>query len=416
MALKDLLKEQRSCPRCNICKWIPIEKYARRETQAGCPAIEQYQFHAYSAGGKQHMCIGINEDRIPLDESVADVAYKCHFCGACEYACKVYRPDMDVTETFDELRMACVEKGVYPDAHRAMMTSLSEHDNCKGYTTKIDWTENTGIKILSGGQTGEIFLYAGDSALYCEATAARTAKIAKLLLSKGLDLITAGSEESNGGYEAFVLGHLELGKTCAQRVKAQVEASGAKTIIVMDAHSFGTMRNYYPRHGIDLGVEVKHITELIAELISNGQIEFSGSCKKVVTYHDPCYLGRRSDPYKPPFPGPKDTRPVCMSRTGQLGIYDAPRAILAAIPGVTLKEMDRIKGYAWCCGGGAGVPEAYPELMKSTSDTRMSEAKDTGAEFLVTACATCEGILSNTDDGIKVVDILDLLLNEGGAH
>ena len=416
MALIDLLGEQRSCPRCNLCKWVPIETYTRAETQAACPAIEKYQFHAYSAGGKQHMSIGINEGRIPVDESVAQIAYRCHFCGACEYSCKVYRPDMDVTETFDELRIACVENGVIPEAHKTMIANLEQNDDCYGHTPaeRIAWEEQCGIKTLAAGQTGEVFLYAGSSALYDAALAKKTAEIAALLMKKGIDLVTAGVEEANSGYEAFVLGHIDAGKAQAAKVKEQLERSGASRILVMDAHAFGTMRNYYPKYGYDLG-EVAHITQVLAQLIADGFLTFTKEYDAQVTYQDPCYLGRRSDPYKPPFPGSKDYRPVSMSRTGQLGIYEEPRAIIKAIPGVELVEMDRIRGYAWCCGGGAGVPQAYPELTEDTSKARIREAKLTGAKVIVTACSGCEHTLGAAAEGIEVLDILDLVLEKGGA-
>ena len=416
MTLKDLLNEQRSCSRCNICKWIPVEKYKRRETQAGCPAIEKYQFHSYSAGGKQHMCIGLNEGKIDFNESVMDIAYRCHFCGACEFACKVYRPDMDVSDTFDELRKECVNRGLVPEAHRKMMNNLEKTGDPHGREAKEDWTKQSDVKLISADQRGTYFLYAGPEAKYVQAASNRTAKVATLLMNKGLDLISAGMDESNSGYEAFILGHIELGIAQAKQVKQQIEASGAKTVIVMDAHSFATFRNYYPKYDIALGVEIKHITEVMADLLEQGNIEFAGELQKTVTYHDPCYLGRRSDPYKPPFEGPKDMRPVALSRTGQLGIYDAPRKILAAIPGVKLEEMDRIREYAWCCGGGAGVSEAYPELTESTAKARIEEADLTGADILVTACPNCEYILGKAAGGMRVADVLDLMLEEGGAR
>lgn len=415
MALKDLIMELKSCPRCNICKWIPVEKYKRFETQACCPSIEKYQFHAYSAGGKQHIGIGLVEDRVPVDETLADIVYKCHFCGACEFSCKVYRKDMDVSDTFDELRKLCVENGLAPEAHKAMMANLIGKGDCKGRTEKIKWTDCADVKLLCAEQTADTYLFAGSEAHYNMDAAKKVASVAELLMSKGIDLVTAGADEANSGYEAFVLGHIEVAKKCAEEVKAQIEASGAKTVIVMDAHSFGVMRNYYPKYGFDLGVEIKHITEVLAEMIVNGQITFTKELAKKVTYHDPCYLGRRSDPYKPPFPGPKDMRPVAASRTGELGIYDAPRAMITAVPGIELVEMDRIKGYAWCCGGGAGVAEAYPELKDSTAKARMDEAALTGADILVTACGKCQHILSEAGD-MQVMDIIDLVLTEGGAQ
>lgn len=415
MALQEMMMELSSCPKCNICKWIPIEKYKRVETQACCPSLEQYQFHAFSAAGKQHMSIGIVEGKIPVDEKLADVVYKCHFCGACEFSCKAYRKDMDLSDTFDELRKLCAENGLTPKPQKEMIDNLVRTGDCQGRTDKIKWTDDADVKLLCAGQTADTYLFTGSEALFNETEAKKTAAVANLLMSKGMDLITAGTDEANSGYEAFVFGEIEAAKKCAEEVKAQIEASGAKTVVVMDAHSFGVMRNYYPKYGVDLGVEIKHITEVLADMIAAGQITFTKEFAKKVTYHDPCYLGRRSDPYKPPFPGPKDMRPAAASRTGELGIYDAPRAMINAVPGTELIEMDRIRGYAWCCGGGAGVAEAYPELKDSTAKARMEEALLTGADILVTACGKCQHILSEAD-GMQVMDIIDLVLTQGGAQ
>ena len=132
--------------------------------------------------------------------------------------------------------------------------------------------------------------------------------------------------------------------------------------------------------------------------------------KKDQFYQDPCNLGRRSEPFKDNYYGQnKRRRPMELVRTGDLGEYQAPRDILAAIPGVELIEMNRIKGWAYCCGNGAGVAEVNPDLLEATSKERMAEAARTGAEVLVTACPMCEYALGKASD-MKVVDIVDLVL------
>jgi Fe-S oxidoreductase len=117
-----------------------------------------------------------------------------------------------------------------------------------------------------------------------------------------------------------------------------------------------------------------------------------------VTYHDPCHLGRRSNVYTP--------------GKAIMGIYDAPRNVLKAIPGLQLAEMYRIKEYGWCCGAGGGVKEAYPEFSNWTATERILEAKSTGAKALVTACSWCErnflDAMGETKE-IEVVDIVELV-------
>lgn len=96
-----------------------------------------------------------------------------------------------------------------------------------------------------------------------------------------------------------------------------------------------------------------------------------------------------------------------------MGIYDPPRDIIKSIPGVELIEMERIKEYAWCCGAGGGVKEAYSDFNTFTAQERIEEAKATGAEALITACPWCErnflDAINGSGDKMKVYDIVELV-------
>jgi heterodisulfide reductase subunit D len=109
-----------------------------------------------------------------------------------------------------------------------------------------------------------------------------------------------------------------------------------------------------------------------------------------VTWHDPCHIGRHC------------------------GIYEEPRNILKAIPGIKLVEMERIKDQAWCCGAGGGVKAAFPELAGKISKERLEEAGETGAQALVTCCPYCEqnfrDSLETEEDGLRIYDLTDLVL------
>jgi Fe-S oxidoreductase len=166
----------------------------------------------------------------------------------------------------------------------------------------------------------------------------------------------------------------------------------------------------------DLPYQVKHSTQYIAELIEQGAITFPKPLDLQVTWHDPCHLGRRGEPYKH-WEGRRVQFGLCdppreMNR-GVDGVYEAPRAILKALPGVRLIEMERIKEYSWCCGSGGGSKSAYPDFALATAKERIEEAEMTGAGTLVTACPWCEANLSDGIDAcgsnMKVADILDLV-------
>jgi Fe-S oxidoreductase len=108
-----------------------------------------------------------------------------------------------------------------------------------------------------------------------------------------------------------------------------------------------------------------------------------------------------------------------MKRTGKKGVYDAPRNIIEALPGVELVEMERIKGYAWCCGAGGGVLEAFPEFASWTANERIEEALATGAEALVTSCPWClrmfKDAVADTAACLEVYDLTELAVKAAGA-
>jgi Fe-S oxidoreductase len=96
---------------------------------------------------------------------------------------------------------------------------------------------------------------------------------------------------------------------------------------------------------------------------------------------------------------------------GVNGVFDAPRQVLRLIPGLRFVEMHRIREYAYCCGGGGGVPDAHPNVARSAARQRVDEARDVGAETLVTACQHCRHNLTRWQDGaaLAVVDLIDLV-------
>ncbi len=136
-----------------------------------------------------------------------------------------------------------------------------------------------------------------------------------------------------------------------------------------------------------------------------------------VTYHDPCYLGRLGEPWihwkGKRLPGiQRRFDPPKEFRRGTNGVYEPPRDVLKAIPGIKLVEMVRIKEYAWCCGAGGGVNESNPEFAVWTAVERIKEAEATGAEAIVSACPWCEKTLSEAvrecGSRLKVYDIIEL--------
>jgi len=189
-------------------------------------------------------------------------------------------------------------------------------------------------------------------------------------------------------------------------------------VVTSCSDGYHAFKRLYPEMGAEF--EVLHTVEFIDRLIKEGKIKFTRSVPLAVTYHDPCHLGRRGEPYVP-WTGKRkkvfNQIPVYEPRkpryNGAWGIYDAPRDVIKSIPGLELVEMERIREYAWCCGAGGGVRDAYPDFSSWTAGERIEEAKSTGAEAIVTACPWCErsfiDAIKAKNDNMKVFDIIDLV-------
>jgi Fe-S oxidoreductase len=162
------------------------------------------------------------------------------------------------------------------------------------------------------------------------------------------------------------------------------------------------------------------MVEFLDELLKADQLKFTKPVAMKVTYHDPCHLGRQGETYVPWNGKEKKifAQAVCYEPprpkyNGAFGIYDPPRNVLKAIPGLELVEMERIREASWCCGAGGGAREAYPDFSRWTAKERMEEAMSTGADAIVTACPWCERNFTDTLGAngarMKVFDVMELV-------
>jgi heterodisulfide reductase subunit D len=184
-------------------------------------------------------------------------------------------------------------------------------------------------------------------------------------------------------------GRVEDAKKNAEKLAEVIKNSGAKKILVTCAGCLKTLRLDFPKLGIELP-EILHVTELLQEIIEENTLEMMPLEKGVrVTYHDPCHLSRTA------------------------GVYESPREVLKAIPGVDLVEMETTRETAMCCGAGGGLRSYDAELSKKMAADRVKSALDIDAEIIATACPFCENNLiagaALIDSSIRIVDVVDLL-------
>jgi len=378
-------------------------------------------FHAYSAGGRMIAALALLEGRIDYTDKLVEIVYQCQMDGACDVSCKVNR-DLDPLEVMLELRAKCVEEGQVLPAHMVMIESLKSDDNILGEpkAERGKWAEGLEVKDITK-EKAEVLFFAGCRFSFDQDLRKIARDAVSVLKMAGVDVGISGKEEACCGGRAFEIGYRgELTKYAEHNIETW-NAAGIRTVVTSCSDCYGTFKFHYPRLGKDMNFEVLHITEYLDRLIEEGKLQPIKKVRLKVTYHDPCHLGRLSEPYIPWEGVEKKVLgqvivkdPPKEYRRGTSGIYEPPRDVLRSIPGIELIEMERNREYAWCCGAGGGVKEAYPEFALMTADERIEEAQATGAEALVTACPWCErnfrDALERSGATIKLYDVVELLL------
>jgi Fe-S oxidoreductase len=403
-----------SCCRCSACKFIPLEKITGQEHSNACPSISRYDFHSYSGGGRMGFGLGLIQGSVEYTPKTAEVVYNCNLCGACDISCK-YAMEFDVLEPLYAVREECVKAGRTVPVWDGLVETMK-----KGGPTLLaatgkrgQWAKDLEVKDYTKDKVGVIY-HAGCLASHDQASGQVASAAVSLLGKAGLKVGIAKDKELCCGGRAYEMGYRDEALKQAEQNVARFKESGASELVTGCAHCYQYFKVLYPKLGLDLGLKVSHITEYLADLVGQGKLKPTKPVDMTVTYHDPCHLGRLSEPWID-WKGVQRERhmrvydPPRVLRRGTYGVYEPPRELLKAIPGVKLVEMDRIKEYAWCCGAGGGVRETNPEFAAWTAGERLAEAESTGAEALVTACPHCVQNLAGNGGSLKVYDVVEIL-------
>jgi heterodisulfide reductase subunit D len=214
----------------------------------------------------------------------------------------------------------------------------------------------------------------------------------EILEAAEVDYMTLGGEEWCCGFPLIIAG---MGDAAVESVRHNVEAvrrTGARQLVAACPSCYHTWKDEYPHLlGEPLGFEVLHATELLEQIIGTDKLSLK-PLEETVTYHDPCDLGRTS------------------------GIYDAPRNVIRAIPGVNFVEMKDHHEYSLCCGGGGDVEMADKDLSAAVAKSRVAQAAETEAKYLLSACQQCTRTLAGAARRdkirVRVLDVAELVARQ----
>jgi len=413
--LEDKLENYRytmeSCNHCGQCKWLLGPKTKGWDFAEICPIHMKFNFDAYSGQGLLNIAQELLDGQLKYEAGLIDLIYSCTTCGACDINCKSIR-DMEVLDTILALRAKCVEDNQGPKpVHMKIAESVEQTHNIYGqaHERRSAWISRE-VQLTDGSP---VAYFTGCAASYESSDIARNT--AKILNAGGIEFSHLGGDEHCCGCPLWRTGQV---KAATKQVEHNLDAfkkHGVKTIITSCAECYGSLRGFYPRVA-KLEVEVFHISEVVQKLLAEGRLKFTRPLDMKITYHDPCLLGRLSEPYVH-WSGEIKAfgyhEPPKQWRRGNRGVYDAPRQVLAAIPGVELIEMTRNEENALCCGGGGGVREAFPEFARWTASERLREARSTNADTVVSCCPFCQSnfgdVLDASGDGLKYRDFTQIV-------
>lgn len=332
--------------------------------------------------------LGKTPDRMAGKEELWD----CTTCKTCTLRCPREMKPMDL---IIGMRSDLVLKGRIPKTIIEALEAVYKYGNPWGKpkNKRTEWIkglpEEVKVKDLSQGDKTDLLFYVGCTASFDPRVQEIARSLAFTLHHAGIDFGILGNEEQCCGNEIRRMGETGLFEELVEENVKRFDSHKIQHILTLCPHGFNALKNEYPQGKYD----VLHATQLLAKRLKEGKLSLKTEIKKVVTYHDPCFLGKQNK------------------------VFDEPRALLNAIPGLIFKELDRSRERSLCCEGGGGRMwvESSSETGERLADIRVKDAVELGAEIMATACPLCvltlEDAVKTTghEDHFKIMDVTELL-------
>jgi Fe-S oxidoreductase len=330
-------------------------------------AFQHYPMFGHSSNGKALVGSIYSEDEI----------WSCTTCGACEEECPLL---VEYIDKIVDLRRGMIDDGNVPQSLQKPLKALESRGNPYGKMEKkrVDWVsakefpQTCHVKTVDKTNGADTLFFVDSITSYDDRMQSIGRATAKILDHVGENFGILGAAEKDSGHEVRRFGEELLFNALRDHNVDAIKASGVKRIVTADPHAFNALKHDYK----DVP-PVEHISQVIATEVKSGKIKFHPveNRDNVYTYHDPCYLGRHNK------------------------VYDDPRDVLDAIPGLKRVEMTRSRDRSFCCGGGGLMLFYEPKEEQRMGVKRVQMAAETGANVIVTACPFC---MVNIEDAIKV--------------
>ncbi len=364
------------CRKCNYCYAVcPLYQSTRGFQVQGPSGILQAMAYAI----KWELLSGEEKD------DLRTIVYTCTTCNSCTLKCKASCTGIPVLDAIEKGRALLIEEMVGPvPEQKTVLESLFLKGNSYDMPPqkRLDWLrefqagKDLRVRLLPDGTPVDILLFVGCTASYNSDVQDIARAMVTILEAAGLDYGIL-KEEKCCGSPARRIGEEGLFEELSDYMVEKVTRIKPRRVVTLSPHCYNTFVNEYP--DAVKGTLVQHYTQFLAELMEKGRLKVGTEGNETVTYHDPCYLSKQND------------------------VVEEPRRVLKGIVGEgRFVEMVHHHADSLCCGGGGGRIFWDPEEVNKLSETRIGEARDAGAEVIVTACPWCRIEL---EDAVKTLDV-----------
>jgi len=377
--LSSQLEDISRCGRCGYCVGAYLD-----ET---CPARYVDGFESATAKGRMLIARGMLAGKLDQSSELTERTYTCFLCGACKVKCQD-AAGIDTTDVIQAMREYIFDSGTHiPEPVRKLGDAVRSKHNIIG--TSPERTSAWITDDIHENMHAKLLYFPGCfTSLRLPEIAQATARILNML---GVEFAMLRSDGWCCGSPLLSTGQRDLARQMALHNVEEIKRRKIETVLVSCPGCYRALSQEYIRllDLTELPFEVVHTSQYFTRALDQHEIEFKNPLDGVVTYHDPCELGRLS------------------------GIYKEPRELIQRVTGTQIVEMPRHHESAWCCGGGGGMMASYPDKSVKVANVRLDEAVSTGARYLVTACPTCKWNLNRTAQSsktpLKVMDLSEFL-------
>jgi len=370
-----------TCAQCGYCV-DGCDQFYGRGWESQSPRGKWFFLKEYMAGRNGKMT-----------QKQVDTFLACTTCEICNVDCPLELP---IEPSWLKMRGQLIHKEgrlTFPPFEIMRASLHKEHNIWGAYRHKRAGWAAAGIEQIP--EQAEICYFPGCTASYVEQDIAQST--ACLLQKAGVEFTYLGEDEACCGIPMLVAGLWDSWEEIMRHNIAAMKKRGVKTVITSCPACWLVWKVYYadwaPKLDIEYDIETRHYSEILVERIQSGDLVFDQPVNMRVTWHDSCHMGRAG------------------------GIYEPPREVIRAVPGIEFVEMEHNREQGHCCGSVLSLV-ADPSVAKRIGNIRLREADEVGAEAIIASCPCCEVQLrvtvQKTGRDLPIIDLGALACQASG--